>query len=75
MLKNVLGVATVFFLTLAAAAAVLDTPEGYYNSVTGDCIAVVTKEGVVSCNDAPAHNSVFVSPEVTFASLQAKMAN
>jgi hypothetical protein len=75
MLKNVLGMVAVFGLALAAAASVLNTPEGYYNSVTGECIAIVTKEGVVSCKNAPAHNPVFVSPEVTFASLQAKMAN
>lgn len=55
------------FMSLA-----LNTPQGYYNAVSGKCIAVLTASGVVPCKGAPRHETVYVSPSLTYEALRSK---
>jgi hypothetical protein len=67
-------VATLVFGAMAYLGLVFatDYPEGYYSARTGECIGVITPDGVADCKVITVHEKVVVSDEVTFAHLQAK---
>jgi len=65
----------IFYLLLNALLFWLNLPEVYQNAVTEDCIAVVTKEGVVPCSgEFPSrYVRIPIDPNTTYEDVAASL--
>ena len=67
--KTLMFMIGVVVCSMVFANAVLDTPQGYYDSITNKCIGVLDKGVFRPCAEVPRHNRILVPPGTRFEDL------